>query len=384
MYTITMPSQILHTLFGEDVITGLSSRIKNSRIAGFLSDRAIKKADASYHDAFTLGCQGPDIFYHNRHTRPIGLEYGTLLHRRGYGIFSAALLKMGLPLRNENRKNRRKRGMNALGIYALGFMTHALLDRACHPYIIYKSEGLKITNPNEHGIYHPFFERIIDVLMLKRLRRQKASSWNQEMLAKACTNPPRGLKKLIARALTAAFPERVKQDGKLKQRIDNAFTDSGYFYHYSDPVKTSINIRTIQDEELPVSRRFLSIVFPEDLPSDIDFLNLSKEPWYYPYQRPDQTRIPDTRSFPDIYTDAVETAINTLEPSMTQYLCSGIFPTADAVHTIGNSCLSIQDEEGKPCAPNCTAPLPLDEVLEEQVRIRGPIPTLTYRNLPEG
>ncbi|MDR0641255.1 MAG: zinc dependent phospholipase C family protein [Treponema sp.] len=153
-----MPSQILHTLFGEDLISAMYRSLVPR--FGPAADKALEKIRGSCRTAFALGCQGPDIFYHSQGRRPVGLEYGTLLHRRGAGVFTAGLLKMGLPGPAPDGEDirRRERGIDALGAYALGFMTHAILDRAAHPYIIYKSD------------HHAFFERIIDVLMLRDLR----------------------------------------------------------------------------------------------------------------------------------------------------------------------------------------------------------------------
>jgi hypothetical protein len=90
-----MPAQILHSLFGEDVIAEIFSRI-HPRFGG-AAEKAMEKIRGEYKAAFALGCQGPDIFYHSQMRRPVALEYGALLHRRGYGVFTAALLKMGLP-----------------------------------------------------------------------------------------------------------------------------------------------------------------------------------------------------------------------------------------------------------------------------------------------
>jgi len=97
-------------------------------------------------------------------TRPLALAYGSLLHRRGFGDFCAWLLKAALPPQPSSQD------MNACGAYALGFLFHAALDRACHPYIIYKSASVR-AGRGENGLYHPFFERILVTLMLKRLRK---------------------------------------------------------------------------------------------------------------------------------------------------------------------------------------------------------------------
>ncbi|AEF81020.1 zinc dependent phospholipase C family protein [Leadbettera azotonutricia] len=361
-----MPSQILHTLFGEDVIAEIYRRLVPR--FGLVAAKALEKISQNYLQPFFLGCQGPDIFYHSQMTRPVGLEYGTLLHRRGAGIFTAGLLKMGLPDpapdEEDIRLHRREKGINALGAYALGFMTHALLDRACHPYIVYKSGWVSPRRPEtlRYAKAHAFFERIIDALMLKIARGQETSSWDQEKaLAEVCENPPLGLKELLARALVLAFPERAGRDAKLASRIDNTFADCAGFYRLTAPSKTMPGAGEALHPEL------LGLIYPVELPEDIDFLNLKHEAWFYPTPR----GLEYQSSFPEIYSSAVETATDSIAPVITKYLASGIFPILEAAQAIGNGGLSIHDESGKPCAPTRAAPLPLDRVLEQQARIRG-------------
>jgi hypothetical protein len=385
-----MPSQILHTLFGEDVTGEIYRRI-GPRF-GIVADTAWEKISREYRAAFFLGCQGPDIFYHNQRTRPVALEYGTLLHRRGYGLFSAVLLKMGLPDpppdAEDIRMGRRERGINALGAYSLGFMTHAVLDRFCHPYIVYKSQhpdpesgiaaGRKAgraerpRSPPAQGLLgrgaHPFFERILDALMLRRLRGQEVSSWDQDMLAGILENPPLGLKELLCRALTAGFPERAGKDRKLVQRIDNAFLDAAFFYRLTAPQKTSLHRAPASGPE--VEPGVLAYLYPEHVPGDIDFLNLSRGAWFDPGKPPGAGEAPDTRSFPDIYAEAVKAAADSLSPCITDYLESGMFPIGKAARSIGNGGLSLQDEDGRPCAPLRTSPLPLEKVLAAQIKLR--------------
>jgi hypothetical protein len=371
-----MPSQILHTLFGEDVIAGLYPLLENDNGLGPVACKALEK-NSQHRSAFVLGCQGPDIFYHNLRTRPAALEYGSLLHRRGYGNFCARffgrLLQMSLPNPLPGEKEIRgdcEKGVDVTGVYALGFMTHAALDRFCHPYIVYKSVDLQAKkNAWENGLMHPFFERILDVLMLRELRHRELSSWEQETLAALCETPPPELKKLIVQTLTDVFPEKAGRDGNLNLRIDNTFTDCARFYRMSDPAKTATDIHKPSSQRPPLSRRAVSLAFPENLPSDIDFLNEKKEPWFYPYRPLNNDDVPapeyqDTRSFPEIYTDAVKTTVASLQPCFAEYLNSGIFPADAFAQSIGNGCLSIRNEEGKPCAPNFTNPLPLGEVLD--------------------
>jgi len=334
-----MPSVILHTMFGEDLLSALSAELPAEK---FLND---------FRSAFVLGCQGPDIFYHNLKSKPVALQYGSLLHRRGYGTFSACLLNMGLSCTQ----------INDLGAYSLGFLAHAVLDRACHPYIIYFCDRN----------YHSFFERIIDTLMLRKLRGLEPAFWDQEhLLADICENPPPGLKESIARCLAAAFGERVNKDRSLARRIDNAFIDCARFYSMSSPSKIKEALAAASGGKRLFSMRSLNYVYPENLPVQIDFLNLNHKPWRYPYI-PADGEMPkeDTRSFPEIYSDALKLAIDTLAPIFTSPC--GAFPLDETAERIGNGCLSIQDENGKPCAANLTDPLPLDEVIEQQAKLRG-------------
>ena len=214
-----MPSQLLHILFGEDVVAEIFRRLgkdpggPNSspqNRTGIMAGNVFEKIRDTHRKAFTLGCQGPDIFYHSQSRRPVGLEYGTLLHRRGTGTFTAELLKMGLGWGSRRGGAAQKeKKINALGAYALGYMTHAILDRQAHPYIVYKSDRPPPETPRRDRS-HAFLERIIDLLMFRYLRGSEISGWDQEgMLAEICDNPPPGLKELLVHSLVRTFPERA-------------------------------------------------------------------------------------------------------------------------------------------------------------------------------
>jgi hypothetical protein len=187
--------------------------------------------------------------------------------------------------------------------------------------------------------------------MLEELRGKPAAFWDQNSLAQICDDPPKGLKELLAESLRQAFPERAGKDAKLSRRIDNTFRDCALFYRYTDPGSTSFM------EEMP-----LVYLYPKDLPGDIDYLNREHRDWYYPAGDSPA----DTRSFPDIYAQALKSAVESLSPLIAVYLETGVFPIAETARSIGNSGLSIQDADGKPCAPSRSEPLPLETVLEQQ------------------
>lgn len=348
-----MPSQILHTLFGEAMI-GRGLRSIRSGIRGG-AEGILEKIRGKYGALFTLGCQGPDIFYHSQFSRPVALEYGTLLHRRGFGSFAAELLRLtgpafsgGVPSRDFPRGE-----PDALGVYALGFMTHGFLDRAAHPYIVYRTAATGGI-PGRRGI-HPFFERILDALMLEYLQGKAVSSWEGgDALAAVCADPPGGLKELLAEALIRTFPERAGRDGRLALRMDNTFTGCAAFYGLTNPRHTG------------GSRMPRAYLYPRRFPLDIDYLNLARKAWRHPAPGGGE----EFRSFPDIYAGAVEAAAASFAAFMDPWLGTG--GSGGAEEHIGNGGLSIRDPAGRPCAPVKTAPLPLDRVLAQQEALWGP------------
>jgi hypothetical protein len=343
-----VPSQILHALFGEDLLAALDR------------DFSFRPALEGRRAAFILGCQGPDIFYHSQMTRPVGLEYGALLHRRAYGSFAATLFDLVSAAEAAVGG-----AAGDLVAYAWGFATHAALDRACHPYIIYKTA--RLDGKGERNI-HAFFERILDVVMLEELRGQPVSSWDQASLTRICEDPPLGLRELLAEALRRTFPERAGKDAQLVRRVDSAFQDCAFFYRHTDPGKTSFlqvgtatRLGSVFGEAAPV------LLFPEALPSDIDYLNREGRPWHYPLAGSEE----DRRSFPEIYAQALEATLEILAP-----LAGGSPPGGEEIaRRIGNGGLSIQDRNGKPCPPTLSDPLPLERVLEQQRRAREQIAT---------
>lgn len=381
-----MPSQILHTLFGEDVAAEICRRL--SPRAGGAAEHFLRAIHGSQRRAFTLGCQGPDIFYHSQGRTPVGLEYGTLLHRRGIGGFTAELFKAVLALpgpasgadhapsaHGDSAPGRLdKDEIKALKVYALGFMTHAALDRASHPYIVYKSGWFSPSNPEtvryEHA--HPFFERIIDALMLKRLRGKEVSTWDQEgLLAETCEHPPPGLSEVLRRALVLAFPERAGKDAKLERRVENTFHDAASFYRLTSPSQAPVK-RPMENQDagsgrFPLKKRHVAYLFPENLSGEVDFLNMEHRPWRSPAGEEKE----DPRSFPEIYAEAVKGAADSFTAIFGRYLEDGVFPAGEMARATDDGGLSIVDADGKPCAPVRAAPLPLDEELSRQAALRG-------------
>jgi hypothetical protein len=347
-----------------------------------------KILDPAIAPMVALGSQGPDLFYHSQHTRPVAIEYGTLIHRRDFGILATKLLSLALEAGEKEGQGadsslgesviecRGRRLLSEEGLYALSFATHAFLDRATHPYIVNRAGWVSPARPEteRYARCHAFFERIIDVLMLRYLRGRGQDSWDQEtLLARPCGTASENVITLINTALVAAYPKRAAPDLRLRQRIQNAFKDAEGFYRNTDPRKTSLNLR-LKDECVYFrdhqDRSSVALVYPEAFPLGIDYLNLSRSPWRHPCGE----GVFDIRSFPELYQGAIANAMGYFEALLNHYLKTGKIMD-DSPFWLGNGNLSIQDVSGRPCAPLWSEPLPLDQVLTEQYQRR-----LAYMN----
>jgi len=364
-----MPSQILHHLFGEDALRIVLRRFyaDSSPADGMIHLQDLEEALLERHrPVFALGCQGPDLFYHSRRTRPVAIEYGTLAHRRGYGRLAVALLERARCSTLPQAQSA------ALTAYALGFMTHAFLDRALHPYIVFRAGWVVPSRPETRRFAygHPFLERIIDVLMLELLRGQRVTEWDQAaLLVSPCSSPPEGLPELLAQGLAATYPERAGRDPQLDLRICNAFSDAAGFYRMTNPRQTA-------RLGCNAGAATLALVYPERLPLDIDYLNLGKNAW----REPGGTGREDRRSVPELYAEARETLAGVIA-AVLGAPGAGPVGAAGLAATVGNGSLSIRDELGRPCAPRWSDPFPLARLLDQQgeYRVRYSPPTPSRR-----
>ena len=334
-----MPSQILHTLFGEDVIQRLSTTMDDAALGKELC--ALIQRQSGF---FSLGCQGPDIFYHNQLSRPLSLEYGGLLHRRGFGDFAADLLFRTAPKYAESGIGWQDESLSA---YALGFMTHAFLDRALHPYIIYKTYAAG----NAWFGSHAFFERIIDSIMVAILRKKSIVAWDQDAhLAEPCRVSrelsPGGLSGLLTESLIQCIPEKAQGDARLACRIQNALKDCQLYYSRTNP-----HSPYTRDERI-----HSAYAYPRRFSLAVDYLNLAHRPWYDSAAAGEG----DTRSLPEQYADALGYAALTLCGFMGRSWREGAFPQEAASEALGNWGLSFQ--AAAQVTQYRSDPLPLEEI----------------------
>ena len=186
-----MPNVWTHIIFGEKVANEV----------GYDISEDVKPY-------FRLGAQGPDpFFYHNFwpwKKKPV-TEIGEKIHYEQCGSF---LMKM-IDYAREHPNDKK------LQAYIIGFLTHHILDRNTHPYIIYRS--------GNEGNKHQKLEIIIDTLLMKQLHEVdtwKTPVYKEIFIGKKLYEP---IGDMLSHLIDSFFP---KTAGKMPNNyIEQAYRD---------------------------------------------------------------------------------------------------------------------------------------------------------------
>ena len=321
-----MPSQISHILHGLEASVALAP--------GWEA--------LAHSPAFRLGCQGPDIFYHNRRTKPGAFLYGTRLHRRGWGSFLSRFRREALA---------RNWGPDHPGMALLaGMATHGFLDRECHPFIVYfsgwKVPGVPSTDHLRHA--HMFLERILDVGLWEQQNRGPLTKcfWQSDLPSPQ--DFPDDLWTAWAEALHEVFPQ-LSARAEVELRLHNAVSDTKGFLAFTSP--------TGEEQGLKAARHgALHYFHPVNLP-DWDFLNLSHSPWFDPVTGTERH---------ESYCDLFEAAI----PPARQALATLTDPSADWETLLGNGSLNLPGLEGENQAPTHQNPWDFALLFDREAQAR--------------
>jgi hypothetical protein len=349
-----MPAHISHLLFAEEA---LASALPSAGPALL----------ARWGNLFRFGAQGPDFFYHNQSTRPTGLKYGVAAHREGYGRLVAALAREARHL--QEKAGSAPQEAEQLKAYCLGFATHGFLDRRAHPYIVYFSGWVDPRRPETEKYFrtHIFFERILDVLLLRARRGMEASRYPLLAQLTCGEHLPYPLVKALLKALNAAYPGMAFKS-RDRRRIENAYADALLFYTYTEPGHPE-NRRVAIERDRLENRHRLAFFHPIELPRGIDFLNEGHRSWLHPCFADRSS----TASFPELYEAALAEAVPALKV-LAQAL-EGQLDPHEVEAAIGNASLNTGLERSQRCTLQHCAPLPLPEILQgmysEAVASRG-------------
>ncbi len=157
-----------------------------------LSDNVLKDTIRKYKYSFSLGLQGPDLFFYFMPTS-MGFKpnIANILHKQKTGEFFRQLINSVSSLTN-------KRDLNIAASYIEGFMGHYLLDTSMHPYV-YSRVGTAVSQ-KILGI-HFGLESDIDNAILKKYKGLKPTEFSHAAAMRLSEHE----KNVIARILNIAI-----------------------------------------------------------------------------------------------------------------------------------------------------------------------------------
>jgi hypothetical protein len=341
-----MPSQALHAIAGEDAL--LAARFE-----------PFEGVEAK---AFALGCQATDVFYHNQRTRPSGLHFGPLSHRKGSGSLFVALARESSGFSEDDRR--------IAAAYLLGYATHAEVDRVFHPYIIsLAGYRTRIAGDDPYAACHPFLERLLDVefAMLKR------GATIADLRLSESLDPGDGPRETIARAYSLALDDvyvHSSDDVKLPDRVRNAFRDARHVFAATDPALTERYRASIERwADTPYALLGASILYPARIPDGLDVLNRRAAAWLDP-----ATGRERRETAVELYELAVERARKSIEAAypLASALLEGALPDLDSAalarRAIGDASLNLPGPDGVDEKPIACSPLPLKAFLMDHLK----------------
>lgn len=335
-----MPSQIIHVLAGKHAL-GACGEASLPIVPG----------------VFFLGCQGPDIFSHNRRTKPFALAFSRLLHRRDYGRFCANFARL--------RKDARSPSVDS---WFYGFVTHQAVDRILHPYIVYRSflsgpTGIPGVPPER---FHVFLERILDAFLFAHLEGLSVSAFDASRTIGITDSDAEALAVLIAAALAETYPAETEGFDDLELRVRNAFADTLHFYDMTNPSEVGM-------ETPPDAIRFdlfssfdvggAALLHPVGMSSDVDWLNLSQTAWLDPV-----TGAESSLSVPQLFEIAAGDASKAILRVLS--VLAGETPAESLEDALGNGPLSMRGADGKIGTVRFAEPFDLGVALLEQAEKR--------------
>ena len=258
-----MPGFITHLSFGEQSIS-------------FIQSEETKNLIERHITSFSLGLQGPDIFFYHV---PAYLFYkkniGSVMHRESVMLFFDHLFDA----RNTFEDAHSRRICDA---YILGFMGHYSLDTICHPYVYCKSEHFY--NLKKSGIYdfgrHVSLETDIDHLVLEHYKKLLPNQFDYAAAVRPSVNEQAVISRLLYIAINKTYPEYKVRLHTISKAI-KSFINLNHKMH--DPSgKKKRSIRKI--EQIFFKCAVISSMIPSDtIIKYKDPCNLNHNEWSNPW-----------------------------------------------------------------------------------------------------
>ena len=273
-----MPSFLTHYLLGEQVHNNLNNNIKNIITNNYY--------------AFSLGTNGPDLFYFNnsfpwsnRHSNKRVSNYGDISHKYNINDFFKSFI---LNSNDDISKS-----------FLCGYLCHWAMDKTCHPYVFYNTDGSNLSLP-----YHKQFESTIDYLILDYIKHTNIRSIKHYKLLKYDINSINSIHNILNIIFNNVYNIDISYKDIYESCI-HIYQAQRLLYDPLGIKKTSLEL--IEKYILHKPYEYSSMIIPTKEPKDLDILNISKSNWHHPL-----TNETYNSSFIDLYNTSYDIAYKVL------------------------------------------------------------------------
>lgn len=272
--------------------------LASSAVLETIGSSSLKSILDSNRNVFSLGAQGPDIFFYfdfwpfKKSTSLAKL--GGRLHYLKVGLFFEKSLEY------ISRTNGRDRDI--LLAYIMGYICHYSLDGSAHPYVFYKS-GFKVPKSESRERYsadHRRFETAVDILMLQHILGTKPSKLSPFKLIHTDNHS----RLVIGQFYSWILSEMFKLDAPYSEIVSAIKATETTLLLSMDRTGVKKFLLELIESLLGRPPVFSSAIHSGPVDNNIDYLNLEHRPWHLPWD----IDVEITSSFPELFDRSVSTA----------------------------------------------------------------------------
>lgn len=254
-----MPGFTTHYLFGRNAYQKLARL-------------PLKEAIRIHHAAYSLGLQGPDLFFYFLPSYAIHKNnLGSVAHTEQTNTFLRHLL-------GSRSLFPRQREQKIAEAYLAGFLGHYALDTRCHPYVYWNTE-FKGNSGSSHS-RHMAFETEIDKELLALYRHLPPSAFRQDSTIRLTRLQMLTITKILHYAYRKTYPGLGILPITIWVSIRSLQLGTRFLYDPSGRKKAVVGAL----EQMVFGHPLLSTLIPKDgCTAHGDPLNLRHEEWKNPW-----------------------------------------------------------------------------------------------------